>query len=271
MFSGYSEKFRVLSPESHPGEQGPSGRDRGCRQLAAEAKGDYLLFLNSVERIEAGLIYSALYRMKIHSLSLLSLFTDQKMKTFGEGQVVPLVSYILFSLLPLRLILLSRSTHFAAASGQFMLFNARHYKAFQWHLESDEGSADGTSIMKRIKELGFRAETLLANGYVTARMYSGFGPAMKSLSEILVSGFERSAPALLVYLLLCGLGYLFILPVLSMQLLGMALALIVCMRIMVSLMGNQPVWWNLLFHPVQMVVMVIALSNSIFRIVRKFV
>lgn len=266
IFSGKNGRFSVISKEELQGEGIFASENAACRQLADRAKGDYLMFLSGVERMETGLIYSSLYRMKMHSLSLLSLLTDQKMKTFGEGQVTPLINYMLLGLLPLRLVLLSRSRHFAAASGQFMLFKAGHYTTFQWHLGSGGSYADATTIMKQVKSLGLRAETLLANGYISGRTYRGFAQGMKRLERKLSTGFERNVPALLFYLIVCGIGYLFILPVISMQLLGMALTLIAGMRIMTSLMGNQPVWWNLLFHPLQIMAMTGALVLSIFRI-----
>lgn len=252
----------------------PGDTEKLCGHLASRAKGDYFLFLNHVERIETGLLYNSLYRMKLHSLGLLSLFADQKMKRFGEGQLVPLANLLLTNLLPLRLILLTRWKWLAAANGQFLLFNAVHYRTFQWHLggqSSAPGEAelpDGTRIMKKVKELGFRVESLFANRYVTGRMYAGRN-GFVAFREDLISGSGGNFLLLFLYLLLCCIGFMYLLPVLSMQLLGMALTLVVGMRIMVSLMGNQPVWWNLLFHPLQMAVLTVAICASLFRIVRK--
>src|SRR5690606_14481236 len=83
VFAGKDKRFRIIG-ETFAGP-GRDGELSACRQLAEQATGDYLLFLESAEHIEPGLIYNALYRMKRHSLSLLSLLADQKMMTFGEG------------------------------------------------------------------------------------------------------------------------------------------------------------------------------------------
>ncbi|QEC54079.1 glycosyl transferase family 2 [Anseongella ginsenosidimutans] len=288
MAAGRDARVRILEPAG-PGSPesaeipempwlnegaGSAGRaqseraEKKCRFLASRAKGDYLLFLNRVERVERGLIYNALYRAKIHSLGLLSLFADQKMKTFAEGQLVPSLNYLLVSLLPLRLILLTRWKWLAAGSGQFLLFDARHYQAFQWHSQTGSSGPDASDIMKKMKELGFRVEALFANGYVSGRIYTGkrcFGAFRKDV----LSGFEGNIPVMFMYLLLCCLGPLCLMPLLSMQLLGMGLTLVTGMRIMSSLMANQPVWWNLLFHPLQMACLAAAAGASIFRIVRK--
>lgn len=260
--TGRNSRFRVLEPPGGGGDQNV------CAQMSEAAKGDYFLFLNGVERIEEGLLYSALYRMKIHSLGVLSLFVNQKMKTFAEGMMIPPISYLLISLLPLRLTLMTRWKWMVAAGAQFQLFNAQHYRTFKWHASGKASATGQWQLMKKMKALGFRVESLFAQGYVSGRMYAGeqdFG----NFRDDLTAGFGGNALLLLTYLLCCTAGLTLLLPLLSMQLLGMALTLIAGMRVMSSLLSGQPVWWNLLFHPLQMAVLAAAIAASLYRILRK--
>lgn len=256
--SGGDARFRIIQPPD----------EAVCPALAAQAEGDYFLFLHHVERIEHGLIYNALYRMKLNSLGLLSLFPEQKMKTFSEGQLAPLMNYLLVTLLPLRLVLLTRWKWLVAGSEQCLFFDARHYRAFQWHTDAEGATLSGQEIMRKMKSLGFRVESLFANGYVSGRLYAGRSSFLDFQGD-LIAGFRGSALALSAYLVLSYLGLLFVLPLLNMPLLGMALALLAGMRILSSLLNRQPVWWNVLFHPVQMTVLAAAMGASLFRIVRK--
>jgi hypothetical protein len=55
-------------------------------------------------------------------ISFLSIFPTQKMFTLGEYLTVPVIYYILLSLLPFILVPKSKYSSLSAAIGQFMLF-----------------------------------------------------------------------------------------------------------------------------------------------------
>ena len=101
-FAAKHPAFRVIKGKELTGQW--LGKNYACHQLAKQAKGEYLLFLDADEKISNGLINSAVHRMHFRSLALLSLFTNQQMKTIGEKLTVPLMHYILLNLLPLRLV-----------------------------------------------------------------------------------------------------------------------------------------------------------------------
>jgi len=118
-FASKHHKFRIIKGKKLPHDW--LGKNYACHQLAEEAKGDYFLFLDADEKVNDSLLNSAIHRMRLYNLGLLSLFTNQQMDTFGEKSVVPLMHYILLNLLPLRLVYLVKNSTVAAASGQLML------------------------------------------------------------------------------------------------------------------------------------------------------
>src|SRR6476661_1421497 len=130
-FANSDARFKVLRGQELPSDW--LGKNFACHQLAAAASGAYLLFLDADECVQDGLIDNAIHRMKLNRLNLLSLFTNQVMKTPGERLVVPLMHFLLLNLLPLRLVRLSKNAAFSAASGQFMLFDRQTYEEYQWH------------------------------------------------------------------------------------------------------------------------------------------
>src|SRR6476659_9115658 len=99
-FSKVDSRFSVIKGEDL--KKGWLGKNFACHQLAKEAKGKYLLFLDADEEVKYGLINSSIYRMQIGKLSLLSLFTNQITITVGEQTIIPLMHYLLLNLLPLR-------------------------------------------------------------------------------------------------------------------------------------------------------------------------
>ena len=81
-FAAKHANFRVIKGKELTGQW--LGKNYACHQLARQAKGEFLLFLDADEEISDGLINSAVHRMHFRSLALLSLFTNQKMKTVGD-------------------------------------------------------------------------------------------------------------------------------------------------------------------------------------------
>jgi hypothetical protein len=241
------------------------GKNYACYQLAKKAAGSYLLFLDADEEVSLGLINSALHRMHLKNLGLLSLFTNQEMQTTGELMVVPLMHYILLNLLPLQLVYLIKSRSIAAASGQFMLFSAADYHRHQWHREVKLKVVEDVEIMRLVKETGYNAETLLANNLISCRAYTGYFDAMDGFSRDLLAAFNYKVLSLLIYLLILLGGPLIIIATLNLNLIVMMCGLIILSRIMISLSAQQSAWKNVLLHPLQMfnlMLMAFYLSSS---------
>jgi chlorobactene glucosyltransferase len=252
-FSNWDKRFRVLAGKPLPKDW--LGKNFACHQLAKESKGRYLMFLDADETIADGLINNTVHRMKFFRLDLLSLFTNQIMITWGERMIVPLMHFLLLNLLPLRLVRLSKSPAFSAASGQFMLFNAENYRENQWHEQVRNKVVEDIEIMRCIKVAGCRGEALLANGYIFCRMYRNFNDAFRGFSKNLLAGFNNNILGLFFYLFLVILGPLACAYILSAELLFFALSLIILSRVMISLMSGQNVWFNILLHPIQLISM----------------
>jgi glycosyltransferase involved in cell wall biosynthesis len=249
-----NERFQVLAGEALP--KSWLGKNFACFQLAQAAKGDYLIFLDADERVSDGLINNSINRMKSGGLSLLSLFTDQIMMTWGERLVVPLMHYVLLNLLPLRLVRLSNNPSFSAASGQFMMFDAANYRQNQWHEQVKHQVVEDVEIMKLLKSSAYHGEALLANGYIHCRMYKSFEESVNGFSKNFFAGFNNNVLGLSLYLLLVVISPIASFFFLSRELVLFALSLIVLSRVMISLASRQSVWQNVLLHPLQLLCMV---------------
>lgn len=243
-------RFKVFKGNTLP--EGWLGKNHACHQLGKLAKGKYLLFIDADTQIKEGLINSVLHRMKAGKLALLSLFTNQIMESIGERMVVPLMHFVLLNLLPLRLVRISKNPAFAAASGQFMLFDSALYHHHSWHAQVKDKVLEDIELIKLIKHYRYNVEALLANGYISCRMYKGYEEGLNGFSKNLLAGFNKNIAGLICYLLLVMIGPLFIASYLSISLLMFAITLIVLTRIMISLLSGQHVLWNVVFHPFQM-------------------
>ena len=266
-FAAKHSAFRVIKGKELTGHW--LGKNYACHQLAQQAKGEYLLFLDADEQIFDGLINSAVHRMHFRKLALLSLFTNQQMKTIGEKLTVPLMHYILLNLLPLRLVYLSKNASVAAASGQFMLFDANVYRQYEWHKSAKDKIVEDVEIMKQVKSAGYNGESLLANGMISCRMYTGYAEAINGFGKNFLAAFNYNIFSFLVFLLLLIAGPMMVIITLNYQLILMMIGLIMLSRIMISLESGQNAAVNVILHPVQMFSLVLIAFSAIQKYLTK--
>ncbi|MDO3625514.1 glycosyltransferase family 2 protein [Mucilaginibacter sp. BT774] len=245
------------------------GKNFACYQLAKRARGEFLLFLDADEQIFNGLINSAIHRMHFRKLALLSLFTNQQMNTFGEWLTVPLMHYLLLNLLPLRLVYLAKNPAVAAASGQFMLFNTEIYRQYEWHKGAKDKVVEDVEIMKQVKARGFNGESLLANGMISCRMYTGYNTAINGFGKNFLAAFNYNIFSFLVFLLLLITGPMIVIITLNFQLILMMSGLILLTRIMISLESGQNAYINVILHPLQMFSLVLIAFSAIQKYLTK--
>lgn len=245
------------------------GKNYACHQLSELASGKYLLFIDADESIKRGLINSLINRMEIGNLALLSVFTNQTIKSIGEWLTVPLMHFMLLNLLPLRLVRLSKNPAFAAASGQCMFFNANQYQENQWHEKVKGRVVEDVEIMKLVKQEKLNAEALLANGLIYCRMYKNLGESLNGFSKNLLAGFGNNIIILLLYQLLVTLGPIILILNFNVALLILPLTLILLSRIMISYLSGQNVIINLVLHPFQMlfflIISIISITKYTFK------
>ena len=254
-FAAEHPRFKVIKGKELP--IGWLGKNYACHQLAQMAKGQFLLFIDADEKVFDSLINSALHRVHLNGLCLLSLFTNQEMPTFGEKLVIPVMNFFLLNLLPLRLILTNRRTSLAVASGQFMLFNAETYHQNNWHERVKNKVVEDVEIMRLIKSDSLKGETLLANGMISCRMYNNYNTAIDGFSKNLFAGFNYNIIGFLAYLLLVICGPILIFFTFKTSLIILMLGLVILSRVLISVISQQSIPKNILLHPLQMMCLLI--------------
>jgi chlorobactene glucosyltransferase len=262
-FAGSDNRFQVIKGKQLPADW--LGKNYACHQLAQQAKGQYLLFIDADEEVKDGLINSAIHRMKANKLSLLSLFTNQVMLSLGERLVVPLMHFMLLNLLPLKLVLMVKNASVAAASGQFMFFDAANYRQNNWHRQVKDKVVEDVEIMRLIKTASLNGEALLANGMINCRMYTGFSESLNGFSKNFLAAFNYSIIGFLFFVVLLIGGPMLIVITSNFHLIFFTIGLIILTRIMISLSSAQNAFYNVLLHPFQMISLTIVAVLAIQR------
>ncbi|MBN2520383.1 MAG: glycosyltransferase family 2 protein [Bacteroidales bacterium] len=236
------------------------GKNWACHQLANVAKGDYLLFIDADISLHPDTINSALTEIKKKNLALLTLFPDQIMLSFGEKLVVPLMHYILLSLLPLRFVYYFKKKSLSAANGQFMLFNKINY--LNWHEKVKDKVTEDIEIMKLIKKNGIKGEVLLGNKLVKCRMYKNLKEGINGFSKNLFAGFNNNLFIFSVFLILIYFGFILFCIYVNWIKIIIAIISILLIRVFISIISKQNILFNTVFHPVQMFILIIIAYKS---------
>ena len=260
---------RISLIKGGPLPAGWLGKNHACHRLAEHADGDYLLFLDADVGVENGLIRHTLAHLRKHRLALLSVFPRQRMETPGERAVVPLMNWILVSMLPLVLTRLSSRPSLSAANGQFMLFDADIYRRHRFHRQVRQQRVEDILIFRMIKKKGLKAETLLSDGQVSCRMYPGYREAILGFSKNVFEFFGGSIPLSFAFLAITVLGFIPVWIAMGSLAAGIYLLAGVLIRLLSSLLSRQPMVMNLLFAPVQQFSLVLVILTGLWNRIRR--
>lgn len=254
-------RIRLITGKSLP--RGWLGKNHACHQMAMHAKGDFLLFLDADVEIRPNLIKNALAHLISRNLKLFSIFPQQIMHTWGERITVPVMNYVLLSLLPLSLIKNDRRDSLSAANGQFMLFDGAVYRRYWFHQALKDQIVEDIRIMKFMKREGLRVHTLLSHGQISCRMYHGFNEAIRGFSRNVIDYFGGHILAMVLYTIFSVFGFVFVYFGLPLWYFIGYLIINILLSVFVSLLSSQSVIINLLLLPLQKITFMMMGSRAI--------
>lgn len=268
-------RMRIMQGKPLP--EGWHGKAWACDQLGREAKGEILLFTDADTVHMPGSIGRSVAALRQNGGDMLSLTPRQEMESFWEKLVVPLMYFVLFCYLPLRLITTNASTAFCFANGQFIMFTRRMYRLINGHQSVKNDLVEDVWLCKSVKKAG--GNVVIYNGIdaVQCRMYRNLGEIWEGFSKNLFAGLGYNTLGL--SLLLCMttavyiLPYFFLYKALTAQVFSLPLFWIPLLQIFVALMSRvllavrfcQPVTHALL-HVISQIMLLGIAANSYYLV-----
>ena len=238
-------RIKLISSDGLP--DGWLGKNFACYSLANNAKGAYFLFLDADVRISNDIIINAISYSARYELGLVSIFPRQIIRTTGEKVTVPVMNYILLSLLPLILVRKSKRASFAAANGQFMFFNSIVYKLFDPHEIMKHNKVEDIAISRFLKTKNIKVACLVGDHTIQCRMYKGFHEAVNGFSKNVTAFFGNSFMVALLFWLVTTFGFLFVLFAMPFVFFVSYIIVYFATRILTSVVSKQNVVDNILF------------------------
>jgi len=246
---------RIKLANSHHLPEGWLGKNFACHSLSEMASGKYYLFLDADVRVYNDIITKTVSWSKKHKLGLISIFPKQIMQTFGEKITVPIMNYILLTLLPLILVRKSRFSSLAAANGQFMLFEAEIYKKMSPHWEMKNKRVEDIEISRFYKKNKIKIACLTGKADITCRMYQNYKEAVNGFSKNVISFFSDSFIVAIIFWLITTFGFIPVLFFLSVEFFLFYIFAFLLIRILVSYASCQHMGENLYYSLIQQIVL----------------
>ncbi|MBN2639698.1 MAG: glycosyltransferase family 2 protein [Bacteroidales bacterium] len=226
--------------------EGWLGKNYACHSAAELARGKYLLFVDADVRLQKTALSKMLHFLKREQSALLSIFPVQTMKTPGEECTVPVMNYILLSLLPLFLVRYSRRPSLSAANGQFMLFEASFYRKYEPHKTFRNNKVEDIEIARFFKKNRLPVSCTTGLEEVSCRMYSGYKEAVYGFSKNIFMFFGNSALLAVLFWLITTFGFLPVVLTQNILWIAVYFSLILLTRVFVAAKSKRNILISLL-------------------------
>ena len=200
----------------HTGEKKPEdwlGKPWACHQLGKLASGDLILFLDADTSLHPDTVAKISSSFREDQMHMLTVWPQQRLRTFWEKTVIPLVYYALVTLLPAIYVYRDPRwmpkpfrnkfrTAFSAACGQCLAFKREAYEAIGGHESVKENIVEDVELAKLIKKAGFRIRMYHGVETVQCRMYENEKAMFNGFRKNFLAGFGYSVPLFLIAALL---------------------------------------------------------------------
>lgn len=256
----YDSRIRLISSNYLP--QNWLGKNYACHQMSLEAKGEYLLFIDADVRLEEYAISNSFHYFSENKINLLSVFPKQMMLSSGEKMTVPLMNYILLTLLPLFLVLKSKFPSLSAANGQFMMFDTMTYRHELPHELMKSEKVEDIKIARYYKMKSYRAACIAANDQISCRMYNSYDDALNGFSKNIIMFFGNSIVVSVLFWLVTTFGFIFVLAELPLNYFIYLILVLISTRIIVSLKSGQHIISNIIYMIPQQINLITMIIKS---------
>lgn len=194
-----------------PGEPLPSGwlgKNWACQQLAAAARGEFLVFTDADVQWQPDAVATLVADLSWMDADLLTVWPTQHTVTWSERLVVPLMALAILSYLPIIAVHYLPWPAFAAANGQCLCFRRTMYNIVGGHAAVAGEVVEDVVLARRVKAAGGRLRMADGNRRIACRMYTGWPAVRDGFAKNILSGHAGSVLFLLLSTLFHWLVFL---------------------------------------------------------------
>jgi hypothetical protein len=243
--------------------EGWTGKNHACAALAAEARGEHLLFIDADVTLAPAAAAGLVAHARATGAALVSAVPRQIMGSLGERLTVPMINFLLVGYLPVPMMRASLRPALGAACGQLVLVDRAVYDRTGGHGAIRGRLHDGVFLPRILRHAGHRTDLVAGHALATCRMYKNLAACWAGFSKNAHEGMATPR-ALPVWTLLLLAGHVLPLLLVLAAAFGLATphaglvalaALVVSLatRAAITLITHEPAA-TILLHPLGVVV-----------------
>lgn len=175
------------------------GKAYACAQLAAAARGEWLLFVDADAVLAPGCVSVALRQAQERKADLLTMLPTMVARTLGEALMLPIIPLAFVAFLPLGLVMNSPSPLFAGALGPFLLFRRETYQRFGGHAAVRRDIVEDMRLSQIVKRHGGHVVFIDGTVLMRVRMYRSFADAWRGIAKSAFAAIDYSLAMLLIF------------------------------------------------------------------------
>ena len=165
------------------------GKPHACAQLAAEALGSVLVFVDADVVLEPHALAATVTLLRDSGFDLVCPYPRQLSVTGGERLVQPLLQWSWLTFLPLRVAEASGRPSMAAANGQLLACDARAYAAAGGHGAVRAAVLEDVELARAFRRRGSRTAVVDGTDLATCRMYGSWDELRAGYTKSLWAAF----------------------------------------------------------------------------------
>jgi glycosyltransferase involved in cell wall biosynthesis len=187
-------RLRLL--EGSPPPEGWIGKNWACHQLAEQATGDLLVFVDADVRMRPGALNAIWAQLAAQRADVFSVFPRQQAESIGERMLIPLIDEVLLSFLPHGLLDLPIPSA-AVANGQVLAITREAYSELGGHRAVAGEIVEDLALARLTRRRGLKLGLALGGELLSTRMYDGYAATVRGVGKSIRSAHAGS-DALLV-------------------------------------------------------------------------
>jgi chlorobactene glucosyltransferase len=205
--AGEDVRIRIVPGKELP--RGWVGKNWACHQLAAEAVGDFLLFVDADTILAPGTISAALHESITREVDLLTVMPRRTAGCITERLLFPFMDWASFAWMPMKTAHATSNPHLSATFGQFILFERNAYRVIGGHEAIYDNLFDDFELGRLTKTKGLKWMLFDGANWVHVLAYKGNADAFKAVSRsVFPAIYYRVSVLTVLSIVVMGLGFL---------------------------------------------------------------
>lgn len=200
------ERLVVVTGSEPP--PGWLGKPAALYQGSLRARGELLLFVDADVLYAPDAILAAVAHFEERGAPMLTLLPHFEMHGFWEHVAMPNLPVFAFTVIPLWLINRSRLPFLGIGGGTGNLVRRDDYLTAGGHEALKVAVVDDVALGRLFRRSGFRTEIVLANDFISVRMYEGLGEIVRGFTKNMFAVLNRNYVTALLLLILGGIVHL---------------------------------------------------------------